>query len=213
MDGLRGREFGEGRLVETLEPGVVLERFEVTRETLEEAAAPEHHVFGALEQDVSEGADLPEGCDSAAACQLALIRQLCGVEAAAQPWLEWAQAEGWMIPECGMPMCGADALLRAAGLHAGRIDDCSAKELLEILADGEKAICSVSSALLEYPQAADWPGVSADRFVQVLGADMRDAENARVCLYDPLRGDVRVYPMQDFIAAWTAGGRRLVFAY
>ena len=209
MDGLNGYEFGEKYSFEQLEEGIFLERFEVHREFEEDAVSPEDFIFGVLSPE--DCVFLQETGDGATACQLSMIAQLLGEEAA-QPWMEKAQAEGWYVPECGTSAEDMDALLRAAGLQTCRIDDCSMSDLLEILADGEKAMCSVSTVLLECPEAEGWPGISADRFMQVLGVDMRDAEFVQVHLYDPVRGGVRVCSLQDFIASWEAGGRQLVSA-
>lgn len=91
-------------------------------------------------------------------------------------------------------------------------------ELLELLDDGSKIICPVSSLLLYYPDAVTMPCPEPDRFIMVFAVDCKDGVPCTVYYVDPMeRGilhsfdseeNVPQLPYSVFSHAWNVGDRR-----
>lgn len=204
------RESGEGQ--EFQEAGIIREIIGAQERAQEEIGNLET-VFGDPE-DAENWHKQSEKNSCAIACQEFVAEQLLDEDFSEQKMIEYAKAQDWYDPAEGTPKSKVGNLLEAIGLDVERRENCTVTDLMQALADGEKAICGVSCLALAEPRMADVPGLQADHVVEVIGVDLSDEQKPQVILNDPgvKNGKAIRYDLDVFLKAWDTGDNYAVFA-
>lgn len=207
---------------ELLENGWLREIMEieegVTRERIHSMELPELlEVFDEISGEPLEDTqfwrlqtDLLSSC---VACQEFAAKGLLHAELSEEAFMERAKRQGWYAD--GTPPAFDGKLLEDMGLVVEKQYDATLEDIEQVLESGGKAIGTVHSALLEDPELAGIPWLSANRMIQIIGIDRRDPETVRVIVNDACVADGAgaVYDWSVFEQAWRPGGCYLLSAY
>ena len=190
--------------IEVMEDGVIIEHL-TSHPELGETAQEQGELFGNPERDAEVWTGSENIALSGLMCQKYAAEQLLEKTFAEQDIIAAAEKNGWYGEERGMVFSDAGKLLEQMGLTAEYEHGLTLKELCEMLYNGEKIICPVSSMLLRYPELSGFPGVSADLMVEVIGVDL-SGEEQRIIINDPIaeKGGTE-HMFKDFLEAWKAG--------
>ena len=211
MEILFGEEFFDREAIEgieasqkrILEDGVSLEHIGLRNEVVETREA-EDSIFGNPEADIKNWHPQLEMNSCAVACQEYIAEQLLDSDFSEEKMIDFAERRGWYRPETGTTIGDIGKLLESMGLDVERGMQYSVSDLAEELETDGKVIVGVNNMILENPEYADFPGITANHAVQLIGIDASDPENIRVILNDPGVEDGRgkTVPMETFQKAW-----------
>jgi hypothetical protein len=106
-------------------------------------------------------------------------------------------------------------LLELHGVHAHLVQDGSVDSLTDELSKGHKVIVAVDSSDLwdaSLPLSHLFHSPKADHAIVVTGLDMSDPAHPKVVVNDPglPNGAGNVYPLDQFLEAWSASGNTYV---
>lgn len=95
-------------------------------------------------------------------------------------------------------------------------DDVSLENLIERLEEGEKLICFLNDLVLEVPQTADIPSISANRTARIKRIDLSEIGKEEVviesygCYCDDNINNIQKYPLQIFLKSWKTSRNRIL---
>jgi len=211
MEKLFGGEFYAEKALERidasqeriLEDGITLERIGLHNE-IAEPREMQDCIFGNPEADIENWHPQLESNSCAVACQEYIAEQLLDSDFSEEKMIDFAERKGWYRPETGTTIGDIGKLLESMGLEVERGMQYSVSDLAEELETDGKVIVGVNNMILENPEYADFPGITANHAVQVIGIDASDPENISVILNDPggENGKGRIIPMKTFQRAW-----------
>lgn len=197
--------------VELLEDGVLLERFRYDKSDIENIEISQ--LYGIPSEDAKVWTRSDSDCDDGILCGKYVTDLLTENSISESDARLFANKCGEFDDEYGFTKDGVGEFLKNLGLDISREYNLSLKDLCESLDNNEKIICEVSSISLYYPEAADFPCLSADRFVQIIGIDETSPENITVIVNDPFESVGGTVVNADvFMSAWKTSNYYAVFA-
>lgn len=195
---------------EILEDGVLLEHF-IAEGVMEDMESAELYGTPAKDAEVWSMAETVNS--DGLLCEKYIAELLTGDKITENELCKAASDSGYYNNEYGSTLYDVGKHLESLELEVTRESSLSIKELCEALDNGEKVICAISSIFLYYPEISDIPGLSADRFVEVIGVDMTDTQNKMIVVNDPLdECGGTSFPLDDFVNAWQKSYRYCVIA-
>lgn len=197
--------------IEQLDSGVLFEVFGHKTE-VHEAEDEQALVFGNPEADCASWSYHTHENADGIACLKYAIEQLTSNKISEEELCSLADASAYYDLETGISTGDMLHILESYDLSSEYCENTSLQELMEMLEEG-KAICAVSSSLLEGKDPLPYEGFSADTYVQVIGIDLRDPLRQFVRLNVPFdrRGAGKVYDLAAFSNAWKAGNKSVIF--
>lgn len=199
---------------ELLDDGILLEHFCGTAENteaVEGAEIPER--YGDPVEDSKVWCKASLGQPSAVMCEKYVAELLTGSEVSEESICEQLGNTGAFDENLGCPRDTCGAFLESAGLETAKESGMTVADLCNSIDSGEKVICFVNRLSLHNPELNDFPGMTADHFVEVIGIDTPDFQNGTVYLNDPY-GDsgATACVVQQFFDSWETSGRYAIFA-
>lgn len=196
---------------ELLEDGILLERIRCERSDAE--SADDLRLFGTPLEDTAVWSKADSDCADGLMCEKYIAELLTGDTVSENDILSSAHLSGEFDTEYGCTKESIGNLLENMEIDVSRESEISLKDICMSLDNNEKVICEISSIVLKYPDMADFPGISADHFVQVIGIDETDPEAKKVILNDPFDPEGGTAVAEDiFMDAWEKSSRFAVFA-
>ena len=194
-----------------LEDGVFLEQLRYDRINSKNVEISQ--VYGNPIDDAEVWSELSSDCDDGIMCGKYVSDLLNENKLSEDDIRYYAYKCGEFEEDYGSTRNGIVNFIENIGLEASAEYNLSIKDICESLDNNEKVICEISSILLCYPEMYDFPGLSADRFVQVIGIDETNSDDRHIIVNDPfeLCGGTKIN-IDDFFPAWSKSGFYAVFA-
>ncbi len=201
----------KGHSLDRLEEGIYFERLGVCHES-EEKIDEEAFLFGTPRQDAECWHLQLEDNSGGIACQTYVIEQLTGEGISEQELCKKAEHWGFYDPQSGISTDDLVLMLEKQGFVVEYMEDISMRDAMEMLEDG-KLLCAVSRIALEDSGMPQFPGISADCFVELTGIDLSDPANVRAYINAPYdkSGAGKACSWDAFSAAWKIGGRAAIY--
>lgn len=203
--------------LDELGEGVFLEHIKGHSESikgLDEGREGSETIIGDPEKDMETWHMQDGEMSCAVCCQEFIAEQVTGQEFTEQEFCELAESHGWFDPESGTTPEDVGRILEYMGFDVTRQEGVTVQDLIIMLENGEKVIVGVNNMVLEEPELANIPGMSANHAVQVIGMDVTDPNNIQVILNDPgvPNGQGIRHSLEEFEAAWNTGNNFTVSA-
>lgn len=205
-------EFSEiNNSTELLEDGVMLERVRCERTDIENMETSQ--LYGTPTEDAKVWMRLNSDCDDGILCGKYVADLLAENNILENNIRQLANRCGEFDEAYGSTKEGITKFIEGMGLEVSGEYNLTIKVLCESLDNNEKVICEISSILANYPEMSDFPGLSADRFVQVIGIDETNPDSKAVIVNDPFEscGGTKVN-LDVFTSAWGKSDFYAVFA-
>lgn len=187
---------------EILEKGVLLERYNAPETDIMESAEPSE-LYGTPYEDASVWFKAKNICLDGLICEQYVSDLLTGTKLSEQELYIAANMPGFYDSEYGCTLYETGKYLENLDIQIIRENNLTVNDICQVLENGEKIICAISSIALHFPKIRNMPGLSADSFVQVVGVDMIDSNNKKIIINNPSeeQGAVEI-SFESFIEAW-----------
>lgn len=199
---------------ELLDDGILLEHFCGITENMEAAeGAKISEIYGDPIEDSKVWSKASLEQTSAVMCEKYVAQLLTGSEFSEESICEQLADTGAFDENFGCTRDTCGTFLESAGLEITKESGMTMADLCSSIDSGEKVICCVNRLSLYNPELSDFPGMTADHFVEVIGIETSDSQNATIILNDPYgESGATACDAQQFIDSWETSGRYAILA-